>query len=357
MRELDPNSQSGTGKTDLFLRSAMIAMTLLAWPAAYAHAFDAGAIAVALEQAEALRPLRTVVIAHDGKIVAEHGYRGYTSKDPTNIMSASKSIISALVGIAINKGILEGTDQKIATILRSDMPENADPRLSEITIGNLLSMQSGLRSVSGAQYGAWTESRNWVRTVLSQPFEDRPGGGMIYSTGSSHLLSAILTKKTGRSTRSLASEWLGPLEGFRIASWDRDPQGIYVGGNLMQMSPRSLVAFGELYRTGGVTPAGKRLMSREWIDESWKPRTNSRFTGDEYGYGWFTREISGEQVRYGWGYGGQMLYIVPRLELTVVMTSDETSNSARTGHRDALHALLAEIIAATRTEVPKSEGN
>jgi CubicO group peptidase (beta-lactamase class C family) len=326
---------------------------------AMAQDAPAATLAAALEKAEALKPLRTVVVAHRGRILAEHGYRGYTSSDPTSIMSASKSIISALVGIAIDKGILDGTDQRIATILGGDMPENADPRLQDITIGNLLSMQAGLRSTSGPQYGAWIGSGNWVRTALAQPFEDDPGGGMIYSTGSSHLLSAILTRKTGRSTRSLATDWLGPLEGFRIAAWDRDPQGIHVGGNLMAMSPRSLLAFGELYRNGGVTPAGERLISKAWIDTSWQPRTNSRYTGDDYGYGWFSRQIGGEQVRYGWGYGGQMLYIVPRLELTVVMTSDETSNSARTGHRDALHALLSEIIAATSASdtAPKADTN
>ena len=344
----------------MFLRIAIFAATLLLSPAAMAQAVQAPAVGAALERAEALKPLRTVLIAHKGRIVAERGYRGYTAEDPTSIMSASKSIISALVGIAIDKGILEGTDQKIATILASDMPGNSDPRLSEITIGNLLSMQAGLRSTSGPQYGAWIGSANWVRAVLSQPFEDDPGAGMIYSTGSTHLLSAILTRKTGRSTRSLTSEWLGPLEGFRIAAWDRDPQGIYVGGNMMSMSPRSLLAFGELYRNGGVAPGGKRLVSKAWIDASWRPRTNSRYTGDGYGYGWFTREIGGEEVRYGWGYGGQMLYIVPRLELTVVMTSDETSNSARTGHRDALHSLLAEIITATRmpeAATPKADTN
>jgi len=343
------------------LRSAFTAAALLTTRSALAQATAPvpPTLATALEKAEALKPLRTVVVAHRGQIVAEHGYRGYTSDDPTSIMSASKSIISALVGIAIDKGILDGPDQRIATILDGDMPENGDPRLQDITIGNLLSMQAGLRSTSGPQYGAWIGSANWVGTALAQPFEDDPGGGMIYSTGSSHLLSAILTRKTGRSTRSLATEWLGPLEGFRIAAWDRDPQGIHVGGNLMAMSPRSLMAFGELYRNGGMTPAGERLISKAWIDTSWQPRTNSRYTGDAYGYGWFSRPIGGEQVRYGWGYGGQMLYIVPRLELTVVMTSDETSNSARTGHRDSLHALLAEIIAATNDSdaAPEADTN
>jgi len=331
----------------MFLRSAVISVMLLLSPLAMAEEAKAPSLSAILEKAEALKPLRTVVVARRGEIVAEHGYRGYTSKDPTSIMSASKSIMSALVGIAIDRGILEGTDQKIEPILRADMPGNADPRLSEITIGNLLSMQAGLRSTSGEEYGAWIASPNWVRTILSQPFEDSPGGGMIYSTGSTHLLSAILTKKTGRSTRSLANEWLGPIEGFRISWWSRDPQGIYVGGNMMAMSPRSLLAFGELYRTGGATPTGERLISKQWIDKSWQPRTNSRYTGDSYGYGWFTRQIAGEEVHFGWGFGGQMLYIVPRLELTVVMTSDEGTSAARSGHRDDLHALLAEIIDAT----------
>ncbi|TIP96419.1 MAG: 6-aminohexanoate hydrolase, partial [Mesorhizobium sp.] len=70
-------------------------------------------------------------------------------------------------------------------------------------------------------------------------FDDEPGGAMLYSTGSTHLLSTILTRRTGRSTLELAREWLGPQQGFSITAWDRDPQGIYLGGNQMAMSPRS----------------------------------------------------------------------------------------------------------------------
>jgi CubicO group peptidase (beta-lactamase class C family) len=242
--------------------------------------------------------------------------------------------------------VLRGVDQKIAPLLADQLPVDPDPLLETVTIGNLLSMQAGLRSTSGPRYGAWVGSRNWVRTALAQPFDDAPGGRMVYSTGSSHLLSAILTRQTGRSTLALARDWLGPLPGFAVASWQRDPQGIYVGGNLMAMTPRALLAFGELYRRGGVTPDGTRLLSARWIAESWKTRTQSRWTGDDYGYGWFSRHIAGREVRYGWGYGGQMLYVVPALSLTVVMTSDANAPSGRTGHRDKLHALLGEIIAA-----------
>lgn len=114
----------------------------------------------------------------------------------------------------------------------------------------------------------------------------------------------------------------------------------------MVMSARSLLAFGELYRNGGKSAAGEQLIPVAWIAQSWQPRTNSRYTGDGYGYGWFQRQIGGQLVHYGWGYGGQMIYVVPALQLTVAMTSEETEMAARNGHRDDLHALLAEIIAA-----------
>jgi CubicO group peptidase (beta-lactamase class C family) len=319
-------------------------------PACFAQSANAtSAITQLLDRAATLKPLKTVIIARNGEVLAQRGYRRHTIDAPTNIKSASKSIVSALVGIAIDKGILTGVDQKIAPLLKSELPANPDPRINDITIGHLLSMQAGLARTSGRNYGRWVASKNWVRAALAQPFDDDPGGDMLYSTGSTHLLSAVMTRLTGRSTLDIAREWLGPAMGFTIASWDRDPQGIYFGGNQMAMSARSLLAFGELYRNGGRTTNGGQLISRSWIKQSWHPRTASRFTGDAYGYGWFMRNIAGEDVFYAWGYGGQMLYIVPSLELTTVMTSDDSLPAGRTGHRSDLHELMSEIIKAAQT--------
>jgi CubicO group peptidase (beta-lactamase class C family) len=307
---------------------------------------DALSLDEVLAEAARLTPLETVVVARNGKILGERGYGGHTVTTATNIKSASKAVIAALVGIAIDRGMLQGVDQRVATILKRDFPKDADPRLEDITIGNLLSMQAGLRRTSGPNYGRWIASRNWVRTALAQPFDDDPGGRMLYSTGSSHLLSAILTVVTGRSTLDNAREWFSAVKDFSIGAWRRDPQGIYLGGNEMAMSPRSLLAFGEVYRNDGLAADGSRVLSEEWIRQSWTPRTNSRYTGDGYGYGWFLRTIGAEDVRYAWGYGGQMLYIVPSLGLTVVMTSDENPRATTIADRDNLHDLLAKIIAA-----------
>ncbi len=335
------------------LTSALIAilMALIMATDVLAQQAPDPALEQILNDAKSLRPLEAVVIAQSGTVLAERGYRGHSPAASTNIKSASKSIISALVGIAIDKGLLESEDQLIAPLLESDLPKTPDPRIRDITIGNLLSMQAGLGRTSGRNYGRWVASKNWVRAALAQPFSDDPGGVMLYSTGSTHLLSAILTRVSGRSTLALTRDWLGPVENFSISAWDKDPQGIYLGGNQMAMSTRSLLAFADLYANGGRTRDGRQIISEDWIETSWRHRTNSRFTGDAYGYCWFMRRIGGHDVKYAWGFGGQMLYIVPALDLVVAMTSNDGAPAGRTGHRANLHRLMSRIIGAVEAEM------
>jgi CubicO group peptidase (beta-lactamase class C family) len=191
-----------------------------------------------LQRAAALPRLRALIIARDGVTVAERAFRGPGLDRPVNIKSASKSVLSALVGIALERRVFTGLDQPIAPILAAALP--ADPLLAQVTIDHLLSMRAGLDRTSGPDYGRWTSSPDWVRYILSRPFVDRPGGRMLYSTGDSHLLSAALTRLTGRSTLALMRDWLGRPLGITIPDWPRDPQGIYVGGNDMVLSPRAL---------------------------------------------------------------------------------------------------------------------
>lgn len=312
---------------------------------------DAETMARTVASAERLPRIRALLVLRDGRTLAEHRFHsGPLLDQPVNIKSASKSVISAMVGIAIEKGVLRGVDQPVVSVLGRDAPTNPDPRLARVTVGNLLSMQAGLERTSGPFYGRWVSSPNWVRSALARPFVDEPGGAMLYSTGNTHLLSAMLTRASGKTTLQLAREWLGQPLGITTPVWPADPQGVYFGGNEMRLSPRALARFGELYRLGGVIE-GKRILSASWIARSWTPRTVSPWSGGQYGYGWFIGEAGGHPVRFAWGYGGQMIYVVPDLGLTVAMTSDP--NGARDGaHIDALHRLLADGIvpAALRGE-------
>jgi CubicO group peptidase (beta-lactamase class C family) len=304
---------------------------------------DAALLEQVLAQAAALPNLHALLVARGGTEQVGQVFRGPGLDRPVNVKSVSKSVMSALAGAAIAHGVLEGVDQRVAPLLGDLVPADADPRVRAITIDHLLTMRAGLERTSGRNYGRWVSSKDWVRFVLSRRFVDEPGGRMLYSTGSYHLLSAALTRAAGQSTLELAREWLGGPLGIEIPPWTRDPQGFYLGGNNMALAPRALLRFGETYRQGG-TYAGARVLPASWIETSWVPRVRSHFTRHQYGYGWFIARARGYPVYYAWGYGGQMIYIVPDLALTAVMTSDPTSPSGRNGYVRKLHLLLARGI-------------
>ena len=304
---------------------------------------DSARLAAAYTRAEELPRLRTLLIARHGTLQAERRFRGPGFDAPANIKSVSKSILSALVGIAMAEGHLTGVDQPIAPFFPQHLGSGADPRKQRITVGNLLSMQSGLESTSFGNYGAWVSSPNWVRYAITRPLVDNPGGRMLYSTGSTHLLSAILTRATGQSTLAYARAKLAEPLGIRMRSWPTDPQGIYFGGNEMRLTPHEMLRFGELYRNGGVYQ-GKQIIPADWIRESWQPRTVSPWNGHRYGYGWWMRDTGPRRVYFAWGYGGQFIFVVPDLELTVVTTSDPDAPTRDGGHLRAVHALLDEFI-------------
>ena len=302
------------------------------------RSLDPSRLQAAHERAAQLPKLRSFLISVDGRIVSERYYRGATRTRTANVKSVSKSIISALVGIAMAEGKLTGVDQTIARFFPRELPDTVDAEKREITLADLLSMRAGLESTSFDGYGRWVTSANWVRAALARPMVAPRGGPMIYSTGNTHLLSAILTRTTGMSTWAYARRKLGVPLGIDIPAWPRDPQGVYFGGNDMRLTPRAMVAIGELYRNHG--RVGRRQVVPEWwVDSSFVVRTYSPFNGHGYGWGWWTRDAADYRVNFAWGYGGQFIFIVPALRATVVMTSD-AEGRREWGHLDALHELL-----------------
>ncbi len=163
----------------------------------------------------------------------------------------------------------------------------------------------------------------------------------------SHLLSAILTISTKKSTWQYAQEVLARPLGFSLVRWPQDPQGIYFGGNDMLFTPRQLVTFGELYLHRG-RHGDRQIVPARWVDDSFVPRGQSDFNDQLYGYGWWMREFAGEQAYFAWGFGGQYVFIIPRLQLVVVTTSSTATGEERGGHRRTIFGLLEDAITALR---------
>jgi CubicO group peptidase (beta-lactamase class C family) len=302
---------------------------------------DVAAIDRAFARADSLPRMRSLVVQWKGNLIREAYYNGAAATRRTNIKSASKSIVSALVGIAIEQGKIGTIDQPISELLLAET-RGLDPAKRAITVRDLVSMRSGLQPTSFDNYGSWVTSSNWVRNALQRPMVDVPGGRMLYSTGSSHILSAILTRATGMSTLRYAQENLAKPLGIELRPWQRDPQGVYFGGNDMYLTPRDMLKIGRLYLQRG-TWNGRQLIPAAWIDSSFVRRTTSPFNGNGYGYGWWTRTAHGHPIHYAWGYGGQFIFVVPELELVVVMTSDATS-ARDGGHNRELHRILEDEI-------------
>ncbi|MEZ5418809.1 MAG: serine hydrolase [Vicinamibacterales bacterium] len=315
---------------------------------------DAAAIDTA---ARALPKLRSLLVSAGGTLLFERYYHGATAARPANVKSASKSVISALVGIAIERKLIPGVREPISTYFPA-VARDPDPAKRRITVEDLLTMRPGLESTSGRLYGAWVTSRNWVQYVLSRKMLAAPGESMDYSTGNTHLLSAILTTATGRSTLRFANETLARPLGFTLPPWPTDPQGIYFGGNDMLMTPKQLLAFGELYLNEG--RAGRRqVVPAAWVRQSCEGRPRAlpswaRQAGPggvpdplrdrQYGYAWWVHRLGGHDTCFAWGYGGQYVFVVPSLRLVIATTSSPNVSEERRDHRRQLVDLLTRLV-------------
>jgi CubicO group peptidase (beta-lactamase class C family) len=307
--------------------------------------------------ARTLPRLRSLLVSRGGELIFDKSYNGARSDRPANIKSASKSVISALVGIAIDRGIIPGVQTPILTYF-PDLRQATDARKREITIEHLLTMRSGLEGTSSRNYGAWVTSRDWVRHALARPMFAAPGEEMEYSTGNTHLLSAILTRASSRDTWQFANEMLARPLAFTFPQWPRDPQGIYFGGNDMLMTPRQMLAFGELYLNRG-RAGGRQIVPEPWVGASCKGRARTPRFGNpifdpsrgfdpmrdrKYGYGWWVHEIGGYEACFAWGYGGQYIFVVPEAELVMVTTSSPDVSEERRGHRQVIFDILERLV-------------
>ena len=269
-------------------------------------------------EARVLDQCHAIVVYRDGRQVLSEVFRGPAIDQAVPIKSVSKTIVAALAGMAIDRGEIANVKETLGELVPSLIPSGADSKVVNITIENLLTMQAGLQRTSGRNYGGWVSSRDWVSNALSRPMVAEPGTRMLYSTGSSHIMGAVLSEVSGKSLLALVRERIGKPLGIHFPAWTRDPQGRYLGGNEMALSIPGMIRFGELYRNGGRI-SGKQILSERWVMQSQIPVTQSVFSGLGYGYGWFLGDSGGTSYALARGYGGRLSVSYQTLNLRLLL--------------------------------------
>ena len=272
-----------------------------------------------------------LLIVRNGYIVAEEYYNGYSAGKPHNIKSVSKSFLSVITGIALQQGYIDSLGEKVLDYFPEYIYPGMDPRKYDITIRHLLSMQMGIESESANNYELYQQiysSANWIKSTIELPLLSNPGDRMRYNTFQTHLLSAIITKATGQSTREYAVENLFTFMGIDIDDWEQDPQGYYFGGNSMYFTMREMAMLGMLYLNSGKIN-GVQIVPQSWIELSvtkTRPVDQPEWGAlKEYNYGylWWLGKINGYKLYMALGYGGQFVLVFSDFNLVVVATAFE----------------------------------
>ncbi len=252
------------------------------------------------------------LVVRKGTLAFERYFHKTTKRSSNNVHSASKSILGAAVGIAIDRGQIRSLDQPVSDFLAGAKPG--------ITIRHLLTHSSGMQWKEDSTEYEIEKTPNWVNSILGLRYPDSPGSKWNYTTGGTHLLSAVITKATGSSLADYVRESIFRPLGIMDERWGADPQGVSSGGYNLFLTARELAKFGMLYLRKGEWN-GQQVVPRDWVENSFRYHITPR-AGSTYGLLWWQRKIAGQEVKFAWGYGGQMVYVVPALDMVVVFTTN-----------------------------------
>lgn len=293
-----------------------------------------------------LQPVQSMVMVKDGYIVGEY-YREGDPEKAYEINSVTKSITSALIGIAIGDGKIGSVDDPVLNYFPKLAAEETNEDKKSITISHLLSMTSGLDWPEWTEWNYFVEpmlqSKDWPAFVLQRPIENKPGEMFNYNTGGSQVLATILKNATGLSEYEYARNVLfKPIGITRDLFWYGSPDGTNTGGFGLKMTARDQARFGFLYLHGGKWE-DKQIVPANWIADSTSVHAGGNFFFGQYGYHWWVDSLEGEDLYNAMGYAGQYIYVVPRLNLVVVFSSDSPANTAMP------QPIMSEIIQAVKS--------
>jgi CubicO group peptidase (beta-lactamase class C family) len=266
--------------------------------------------------------IHSVVVIRNGYVVTEAYFHPYERDTKAHIQSVTKSVIGALVGIAIQDGAIKSVDQKLMSFFPNRTVDNPSANKSAIQLKHLLSMSSGFdcQEFSGSRQ-SMEQSPGWVEYMLNSEVPSAPGTTFGYCNGNAHLLSAIIEKQTGMSTREYANRMLfGPLgiPAVEATDWGSDPQGYSTGGYGLFLRPVDMAKIGLLYLQDGQWD-GKQIFLKGWAADSAK-QSIQKPEGPGYGYLWTVYPPDDHYAALG--LAGQQIHVYPSKNLIVVTTAE-----------------------------------
>lgn len=264
-----------------------------------------------------------LVVRH-GALVWEQYYQGHTPAERMHLFSVTKSVLSCLVGIALQEGHLRDVDQPLLDFFPQVQPQPANP-LGLLRLHHLLSMSTGLlwpaRGAHELMMERLRRSPNWVDFILGLSVRRAEIGKFHYCSAASHLLSAVLTRAAGQNACDYAAARLfAPLGIAPVHSgseWEADPQGITTGGWGLHLTAREIARFGWLVACDGQWD-GRIVVDAGWLRRSTRP---AGAFSPGYGYQWWLRTLAGQPICAALGMGGQYLVCHPARGLVVVIVS------------------------------------
>ena len=262
--------------------------------------------------------LHSLLVIRNGYLVSETYFEPYRQDTSHELYSCTKSFISTLIGIAIDKGYIDRTDHRIVDFFSERTFANLDTQKEDMTLEDLLTMRSGLDWQEGDPvYREMYQSPDWVKFVLDKPMSQPPGSIFNYCSGCSHLLSALLQQTTGMNTRDFAEQVLFKPLGISNVNWDTDAARIPIGGWGLQLTPYDMAKLGYLYLRDGKWE-GQQIVPAKWV-ESATQRHTATDSDLGYGYQWWT--YPSLEAYAALGRYGQTIFVIPKSDLVIVTTA------------------------------------
>ena len=286
----------------------------------------ASAALVELVDFGANNQMDSLLVVRHGRIVAEAYYAPFRPGMRHLVNSVTKAVVGTLAGIAVQRGEIASIDEPVLESFPWRTVAKAEGSKAQLRISHLLDMTSGLdwnEPLTSAPPETMLEmarSRDWVGFVLDRPMAQPPGRAFAYDSGTWHLLSAILTRKTGMDTLAYARQALFRPLGIAEATWQQDPQGIRTGGFGLSLQPRDMAKIGYLYLQRGRW-AGQRIVSEAWVDRVFHATVDMNLGSTprfRYASGWWT--IPEKRAYLAVGFQRQLIIVLPDSDLVAVVT-------------------------------------